>query len=102
MNGKIYNLIDYLNTSTNSLVVGRKYGKITRKLMNLNKLDKTTDTIDIIFPDTIFMVSPSFFLGMFEDSFILLGKEKFLKKYNIVCTLFIKESLYSAINRVIK
>ncbi|WCS68303.1 hypothetical protein Goe21_01930 [Bacillus phage vB_BsuM-Goe21] len=101
MNGKTYNLIDYLDIDKR-LLVWQEYGKIIRKLIDLDKLDKDTDTIDIIFPDTLSMVSPSFFLGMFEDSFILLGKEKFLKKYNIVCTLFIKESLYSAINRVIK
>lgn len=68
------------NKST--LFTGREHGKMAREILKLDDLDKTKTKINFIIPEGTSSLNPSFFLGLFYDSFLnLKSVEEFDNKY---------------------
>ncbi|SHF23401.1 DUF4325 domain-containing protein [Chryseobacterium takakiae] len=73
------NLGDFKN-SYSSVFTGRPQGKLARQKLNLDKIDNSSEVIYVIIPDGVSSINPSFFLGLFFDSYKKL-KDKFNTKY---------------------
>lgn len=75
------NFEDY--TSEASMVyAGRERGEAAREAAKLSMLDDLPDTIvDVQIPKDIFVVTSSFFRGMFAPSIQKLGADGFRRKY---------------------
>lgn len=60
---------------------GKNFGTQIRNKLKLDEIDKTEEQVIIIIPSDIWSLNSSYFIGMFEKSILLLGEEKFRKKY---------------------
>ncbi|MGN1012304.1 MAG: hypothetical protein ACI4ON_00515 [Clostridia bacterium] len=67
------------------ILTGRDEGKRIRETLKLDKIDKEDITVTIDIPGDILSLNSSYFLGLFQKSIILLGEEKFRKKYIFKC-----------------
>lgn len=62
---------------------GKQKGINTRQKYNLDVLDKASDPVEIIIPNGLEIITPSFGMGMFSASVISSGTvDKFFKKYH--------------------
>ena len=61
---------------------GRDRGEAARRAANLDVLDRSGEKVLVIVPSNVRSVNSSFFLGMFEDSIKLLGREGFEERYS--------------------
>ena len=86
---------------------GRPVGVEARKKEKLNEKDYDGESYLIIIPDDTYSINGSFFGGMFSDSVINLGEEKFRDKYKFQFANGelddnirndIEEGIYDAIN----
>lgn len=60
---------------------GKEAGVAARQYFNLDALDAEPDAIKIVVPDYVYNISPSFFCGMFGQSYKKLGADKLLMHY---------------------
>jgi len=88
--------------SNSRILSGREEGKKARKKYNIDTLDNNQDEISIEIPSNTLALNSSFFLGMFDQSVLLLGEEKFKQKYKFKCESEIRESIEDGINRALK
>jgi len=71
-----------LSTIGGLMFAGRPRGKAVRHKFNLDEVDKVGDTVEIVFPDNMRVLSSSFVLGLLGESINFWGsKEEFLKHY---------------------
>ncbi len=75
-------LEDALTSRDSRVLSGRDRGIECRKQFALDRVDKGTDTVEVIIPPSIYSLNTSFFLGLFGDSVRKLTKSKFLEKYH--------------------
>lgn len=77
------NIIDLneFRVSTAKVFTGRPYGKDVRENSNIDKIEAEYDQVNIIIPDNIYSIGPSFFEELFINAIQKLGKEKFLEKF---------------------
>lgn len=62
---------------------GKERGVAARADLNLDALDSSIGVVEVIVPDYLDTISPSFFQGLFSQSIAnLKGKEAFLRKYH--------------------
>lgn len=62
---------------------GRDRGEDVRKASKIDEIEKKYDSVNIIIPDNIYSINPSFFEELFVNVVLKLGKEKFTEKFNI-------------------
>lgn len=61
---------------------GRSNGEQVREALNLSLKDRDSNTYEIVIPNDTISFNPSFYLGLFYDSFKELGGlERFKQKY---------------------
>lgn len=61
---------------------GRERGIAARKELKIDDLDSLPTTVEIVIPDHVDAISPSYFQGLFSQSVARFhGREGFLKKY---------------------
>lgn len=66
---------------------GKERGVAARAELNLNALDSSSDAVEILVPEYIDTISPSYFQGLFSESIIALkGKAGFEQKYRFRAT----------------
>lgn len=65
-----------------TLLAAKPKGADARMALNIDDLDKSDDVVDVLIPDYIITLTPSFFLGLFSKSLDYLGEEKFFQKYH--------------------
>ena len=87
------------------VLAGRTNGENIRQKINLEKIEKENEKIEIIIPNGVFSFNSSYFLGMFGESVKKLGKEKFEEKYqfntnNESIKMNIKDGIDEALNNV--
>ena len=87
------------------VLAGRTNGENIRQNINLEKIEKENEKIEIIIPNDVFSFNSSYFLGMFGESVKKLGKEKFEEKYqfntnNESIKMNIKDGIDEALNNV--
>lgn len=96
--------LNLADLSVSPLMVGRDFGKATRKQANLDEIDQLGPgvKVNVCVNDDTYSMSSSFFLGMFEDSIRKLGKDKFLEKYKLnLPPMFVNVAL-SCVHRVMQ
>ena len=61
---------------------GKAKGQDARAALNIDKFDQAPDPVEVLVPDDIYAISPSFFLGLFSQSIARFGsRDAFLKHY---------------------
>ncbi|WP_432712709.1 hypothetical protein [Pedobacter sp.] len=78
-----FNLKEYRPPNSFAFI-GRTQGELARKNLNLDSLDKTKESIELIVPKDTTSFNPSFFLGLLYNSISKLGVSDFRKKYSFV------------------
>ncbi len=63
---------------------GRDRGEDVRKASNIDEIEKNYDKVEIIIPNNIYSINPSFFEELFVNVVLKLGREKFNEKFNII------------------
>jgi hypothetical protein len=102
----IINLADYLkekNGLKSKVFTGRDYAKEIRVISNLDFIENQFDNVEIIIPDNIYSINPSFFEELFKNVVIKLGKKEFLRKFDFKSVSYdYQKSLNEAIYRIIR
>jgi len=66
---------------------GKERGVAARADLHLDQLDREPHTVEVIVPDFLDTISPSFFQGLFSESIrTLKGKDAFLAKYRFIAS----------------
>ena len=83
---------------------GRDRGKYVREESNIDEIETKYDTVNIVIPDNIYSINPSFFEEFLVNVVKKLGKEEFLKKFNFSSEGDYEYSspLNQAIDRILK
>jgi hypothetical protein len=85
-NGRVHNLS------------GKAKGRDARAALRVDVLDTLAEAVEVILPDDLYAVSPSFFLGLFSQSLTKLGtKEAFLKHYHFRADQVLMQQVYEGI-----
>lgn len=102
-NGNIINLEDF-RTHGAKVYTGRDRGRKVREDSNIDSIEATNDEVNIIIPDNVYSIIPSFFEELFLHAVLKLGKEKFLKKFKFKSEGNYKyeKPLYQAIERILR
>lgn len=77
---------------------GHERGVEARRLFKLDELDRLHETVEVVVPDELYAITPSFFQGMFAESVRALGgRDPFLRRYAFDAPGYVLEQLESAI-----
>lgn len=60
---------------------GRDRGELVRNKSKVDEIESLYESVDIIIPNNIYSINPSFFEELFVNVVKKLGKEKFLEKF---------------------
>jgi len=80
----IIDLEDYRIKQGNKIskvFTGRDRGKSVREKSKLDRIEQDNNSVEIIIPNNIYSINPSFFEELFVNVVKKLGKEKFLEKF---------------------
>lgn len=97
------NIGDY-RTFGARIYTGRDRGEEVRNKSKINKIIESYDQIEIIVPDDIITINPSFLEELFRDVVIKLGKTAFYDKFKFTCLgpYKIESNLDTAVERIIR
>ena len=85
-------------TSKTSMVLsGRERGVGVRSKLDLDKLDRAAQIIEVTIPEHIISLNSSFFQGLFGESVRSLGGLKFRECYRFLCSEVIAEDIEKGI-----
>jgi len=82
---KKINLSKFIEKNQSSFLHEENGSKIRMEL-NLDEIDISKDSVEVIIPKSIITMTPKFFLGLFGKSLNILGEEKFFEKYRFMDT----------------
>ena len=87
-----------------SVLTGRPYGKAVRESSGIDMLETKFEQVNIIIPENIYSIGPSFLEELFFNVIKKLGKEKFFIKFKFVHNgkYDYKTPLNEAIERVLR
>ena len=94
--------MDKYRTENIGIFSGRKRGESVRKAASIPNKDESDNQYIIVFPDDVYHVASSFFLGMFGDSIRKLGRESFKGKYEFTGPKALKRVVESGIDEALK
>ncbi len=80
--GKVIIELSKYKSAKSLIFTGRPQGEEVRKLLNLDELDKSNDTVVFVIPDDTISFNPSFYLGLLFPSYKKLKPEGFDLKYS--------------------
>ncbi|WP_446811560.1 STAS-like domain-containing protein [Methylomonas sp. 2BW1-5-20] len=104
-NDKCYaiNLEDY-RAKDSKVFTGRDRGKAVREASKIDEMEKVFSEINIIIPDNIYSINPSFFEELFLNVVTSLGKDNFLKKFKFTSlgSYAYSKPLNEAIDRILR
>lgn len=107
-NGNTINLEDFRardnkNGIISKVFTGRDRGEIVRKNSKIDELEKRYDSINIIIPENIYSINPSFFEELFVNVVKKIGKEEFLNKFKFTYNGFnFEDKLIEAVDRILR
>jgi hypothetical protein len=103
MNSITLNIGDY-RTFGARIFTGRDRGEEVRNKSKINDLVESYDEIQIIVPDDIITINPSFLEELFRDVVIKLGKTIFYEKFKFTCNgpYKIESNLDTAVERILR
>jgi len=92
------NLSELTNDGEVRNLAGHERGLAARGKFRLDELDRLTDAVDVVVPEEIYAISPSFFQGMFSESVQALGsKELFFRHYRFDTSISVLRQIESGI-----
>lgn len=92
------NLHDLTDGGAVRNLAGHDRGMQARVRFGLDKLDAAADTVTVVVPDEIYLLSPSFIQGMFVPSIKQLGgRDGFLRHYQFDASNLIMDQIESGI-----
>lgn len=80
-------------------ISGKARGESARKHFGLDRFDEDDEEVTVVFPDSLYAISSSFFLGLFSLSIKRLGETRFLRKYHFVADENIQRQIRHGIQR---
>lgn len=103
----VINLEDYRvkqGDKISKVFTGRDRGKSVREKSNLDKIEKNNELVEIIIPDNIYSINPSFFEELFVNVVKKLGKDEFMKKFRFLSIgdYDYEKPLIEAIDRILR
>jgi hypothetical protein len=78
---------------------GKGRGESARAHFRLDEIDRGDDRVTVKFPQEIYAISSSFFLGMFSPSIERLGVEAFQRKYRFIADDVLQQQIQHGIER---
>ncbi|MGD2034989.1 MAG: DUF4325 domain-containing protein [Bacteroidales bacterium] len=83
---------------------GRDRGKKVREDSRIDELESSNETIEVVIPDNIYSINPSFFEELFVNVVKKLGKDKFLEKFKFTSMgdYNYEKPLNEAIDRILR
>lgn len=83
---------------------GRDRGKLVREKSKLDSIEENNELVEIIIPDNIYSINPSFFEELFVNVVKKLGKSEFLKKFKFTSLgdYDYEKPLNEAIDRILR
>jgi len=105
MDAAVYNLnLQDFRTLNSKVFTGRTRGKDVRIKANIDNLEPKFENIQIIIPEDVSSINPSFLEEFLENVVTKLGKENFLKKFAFINNgrYKIREDLEEAIDRILR
>ncbi|MDL2245954.1 DUF4325 domain-containing protein [Parabacteroides sp. OttesenSCG-928-J18] len=83
---------------------GRDRGKDVREKSKIDELESRFDTVNIVIPNNIYSINPSFFEEFLVNVVKKLGKDIFLEKFNFTSEgdYQYSDPLNQAIDRILK
>ena len=82
---------------------GRDRGKAVREKSKLDEIEASYDSVNIIVPEDIYSINPSFFEELFVNVVKKLGKNDFLKKFKFTYQGYdFEDKLIEAIERILR
>ena len=108
---KIYNIElesyrakDPKTNRVSKVFTGRDKGKLVREQSKIDEVVDNYDKINIIIPQDIYSINPSFFEEFLVNVVTKLGKEDFLKKFHFesLGDYEYELPLYQAVDRILK
>lgn len=85
-----------------AVYTGRARGSADRKRFNLGAIDKQTESVEIIVPESTYTMTSSYFLAVFGDSIRILGRERFLQIYRIKAPPHVSRKIEDWISRALR
>ena len=81
------NMRDAAENSRRHSLAGLEAGRRARKKLGIDELDRDASPVEVIVPDDIYVITPTFFIGMFGPSVNYLGgADGFMKQYEFDCS----------------
>ncbi len=81
---------------------GRDRGAYVREHSKIDELFPATESLQVVIPDDIFSITPSFLEELFNNIVLKYGKEDTLRKINFVGKYKIKGAFDEAIDRILQ
>ncbi len=83
-----------------AVLAGMDRGVAAREAFDLDTLDAGADKVEIVAPEDLEAISPSFVQGFLSASYARLGESGLTEKYNFNVDEFLKEDLLAGIQRL--
>jgi len=83
--GNTINLEDFRVSDgqrVSKVFTGRDRGKFVRENSKIDEIEAKYDAVNIVIPDNVYSINPSFFEEFLVNVVKKLGKDEFLKKFN--------------------
>lgn len=94
---------DKIKNIISKVFTGRDRGEIVRNQSNIDEIEIKYDAVNIIIPENIYSINPSFFEELFVNVVKKLGKDKFLEKFNFIYQGYnFEDKLIEAIDRILR
>jgi len=106
--GNTINLEDFRAKDTKSGIIskvftGRDKGEIVRKQSRIDEIEEKYDVVNVVIPENIYSINPSFFEELFVNVVTKLGKDKFLEKFKFVYQGYnFGDKLMESIDRILR
>ena len=99
---KTINLEDF-RTKGSKVFTGRDRGRIVRDASKIDEIEMDEE-VNVIIPDNIYSINPSFFEELFLNVVLKLGREEFLKKFKFqsLGNYDYSKPLHEAIDRILR
>lgn len=98
-----YRSRDKVNNIVSKVFTGRDRGVVVREKSRIDELEKECERINIIIPEDIYSINPSFFEELFFNVVKKIGKEEFFKRFSIEYKGYdFSDKLYEAIERILR
>ena len=105
--GNVINLEDFRVKHGNvisKVFTGRDRGVYVREKSHIDDMDTSYDNIEVIIPENIKSINPSFFEELFRNVVIKHGRDTFMKKYKFTSkgSYRYEKTLTEAIQRILR